>query len=137
MTKTLTEQWRERTLESGVYYVLLTDNGSAIVFCEDGSLYDDPYEEYESKDIKEVLAPVPSYEEWKESQKKRALWFDEKMKIENKLNKKIKLFKELLDDALKTMGQIARLSEDRVDAVQCANAICLIREKMEEIEEVK
>jgi len=92
MTKTLTEQWRERTLESGVYYVLLTDNGSAIVFCEDGSLYDDPYEEYESKDIKEVLAPVPSCEEWKRLQEqlneandviKRYKRFETASKIEN------------------------------------------------------
>ena len=41
--------------------------------------------------------------------------------------------KELLNYALRTMGQIAKLSTDKVDAIQCANAICLIQERLEEI----
>lgn len=41
---------------------------------------------------------------------------------------KIKTLKAQLNYALEVMGQIAKLSDDKVDAVQCANAIVVINE---------
>ena len=64
MTKTLTEQWREGTLPDGKYYIKLEPN-----FTE---RYDVGYSEggdfalYNTEDIEEVLAPVPSYDEHNE-----------------------------------------------------------------------
>jgi hypothetical protein len=64
MTKTLTEQWREGTLPDGKYYIKLEPN-----FTE---RYDVGYSEggdfvlYNIEDIEEVLAPVPSYEEYQD-----------------------------------------------------------------------
>lgn len=53
------------------------------------------------------------------------------------LSKKVKTLRGLLEHALQTMGQIAKLSEDKVDAIQCATSICLIQERLEEMEGVK
>jgi len=38
-----------------------------------------------------------------------------------------KVLKEQLDYALETLGQVAMLSHNVVDAVQCATAICKIK----------
>lgn len=53
------------------------------------------------------------------------------------LSEKVKTLRGLLEHALQTMGQIAKLSEDKVDAVQCAASICLIQERLKEMEGVK
>ena len=65
MTKTLTEQWREGTLPENWYYIhLKSDWGGidciTINYCDE----DGVFEEYPDEDIKEVLAPVPSYSEY-------------------------------------------------------------------------
>ena len=65
MTKTLTEQWREGTLKSGNYYTVCYKGWSGETFpC---NLY---YSERIGFDanVKEVLAPVPSYDEYKRLQ---------------------------------------------------------------------
>ena len=57
MTKTLTEQWREGKLQLSRYYAKFSDGSiDNITLSSSISLY-------ESEHIKEVLAPVPSYEE--------------------------------------------------------------------------
>ena len=97
MTKTLTKQWRDGTLPIGTYYILNKkgyeeiDKSIAI-----GELWN-------NTDLKEVLAPVPSYDENKRLKKK-------------------------LEIALSVLGQIAMFSSDKVDAVQCAKAIKEINE---------
>ena len=53
------------------------------------------------------------------------------------LSKKVKTLRGLLEHAQQTMGQIAKLSEDKVDAIQCATSICLIQERLKEMEGVK
>ena len=128
MTKTLTEQWCDGTLENGFYYVRSGWSKSVETRYLGNGFFEGNIE---------VLAPVPSYDEWQESQKKRALWFDEKAKIKNKLENKIKLLEEQLNYALETMGQIAKLSDNTVDSVQCAHSICLINERLKEMEGVK
>ena len=59
MTKSLTEQWKDGTLEEGDYYIRRTDD--VIIDFYYNRHWD--WMEYE-QDIKEVLAPVPSYEEF-------------------------------------------------------------------------
>ena len=62
---------------------------------------------------------------------------NEKAKIKNRLENKIKLLEEQLNYALETMGQIAKLSDNTVDSVQCAHAICLINERLKEMEKAE
>lgn len=78
MTKTLTEQWRDGTLDGGIYYLLLRDGTTTT----DKTVYIVGEKQlrwhYSSFDfVKEVLAPVPSYEKVKDmSQKIERLEFD-------------------------------------------------------------
>lgn len=62
---TLTEQWKKGELERGWYYIkkLLKDRVVMdFYYGNDVDRWMDNYDE----EIKEVLAPVPSYEEWQE-----------------------------------------------------------------------
>lgn len=64
----LTEQWRKGELDCGVYYVQ-SDDGvvfPSVYSAEYDSIKDISIKDfwYEIVDIKEVLAPVPSYEKW-------------------------------------------------------------------------
>ena len=66
MTKTLTEQWKDMTLAEGDYYIRVVPNllGKEIIvpcYCSGGYC-----EGYKDNEVKEVLAPVPSYDEYKE-----------------------------------------------------------------------
>lgn len=58
----LTEQWKQGELPSGWYYIKIAD----IVFIDffEGKVWKNKKDEY----IDEVLAPVPSYDEWKASE---------------------------------------------------------------------
>ena len=56
----LTEQWKKGELKTGWYYVLLFSNEEYIAFINGNWVVDDRLVE---ADIKEVLAPVPSYQE--------------------------------------------------------------------------
>lgn len=62
MTKTLTEQWREGTLPLGTYYIV-NKNGYEEI---DESVA--VGELWNNTDLKEVLAVVPSYDEYKRLQ---------------------------------------------------------------------
>lgn len=62
MTKSLTEQWKDGTLESGMYYWQLSNNETFMA-----TLY--KMDEYkQTKDASKIicLAPVPSYDEFKQ-----------------------------------------------------------------------
>lgn len=126
MTKTLTEQWREGMLENGRYYVKDWDGTIYRFVAQNKILWRDSNNPIYASERIEVLAPVPSYDEYKRLQDQLA-----------DLSKKVKTLKGLLEHALQTMGQIAKLSEDKVDAVQCATSICLIQERLKEMEGVK
>ena len=68
---TLTEQWKKGELPYGYYYIKTISGGEVIDryyrdctdydLCEYGDVWENRFED----EIKEVLAPVPSYEEWK------------------------------------------------------------------------
>ena len=65
MTKTLTEQWKNGELNGGHYYLFMRDGSTRIantVYVVGEKQF---YWENSSIDfVQEVLAPVPSYEEW-------------------------------------------------------------------------
>ena len=70
---TLTEQWKKGELERGWYYVLCEDEVEMLEWEGDYFLSGDvPLIGDGDACIKEVLAPVPSYEEWQ--QLKELLW---------------------------------------------------------------
>ena len=62
----LTEQWKQGEIPNGYYWIRLSWGGMIIMAYYTGfdGLFelDDHY--YDSDEISEVLAPVPSYEEW-------------------------------------------------------------------------
>lgn len=55
----LTEQWKKGELEAGMYYIKF--KGSGKLDWWHGWYWEDSW----SENVEEVLAPVPSYEEWK------------------------------------------------------------------------
>ena len=126
MTKSLTEKWKNGELKTGAYYIEWSydcdPRPSYMIDFFDKEYNDGEFMLQRHKYIDEVLAPVPAYDEYKQ--------FAD-------LSKKVKTLKGLLEHALQTMGQIAKLSEDKVDAVQCATSICLIQERLKEMEGVK
>lgn len=91
--KDLTEQLKKGELE-GRYYIK-TKTGESIIFYID-------YDSYMYIDIEEVLAPVPSYEEWQELGNKydslqERLYAQAPIHAENQQLKE--LLKEILADA--------------------------------------
>ena len=62
MTKTLTEQWRDKELKDGDYYVL---NKAGDIVCDYYIEILGHFDSVLTENVKEVLAPVPSYEEYK------------------------------------------------------------------------
>lgn len=69
MTKTLTEQWREGTLPDGAYYILVDKYEQNEPEIDVGVCYNSNFEWWI---VKEVLAPVPSYDENKKLQEQNA-----------------------------------------------------------------
>ena len=63
MTKTLTEQYYDQILEDGFYYAKPNDDKNTFI------LGVHPWEIGQYQNC-EVLAPVPSYEEWKRLQER-------------------------------------------------------------------
>ena len=64
MTKTLTEQWREGTLEDGEYYVKDWDGKIDWFVAKNKILWRDNNNPMYASERIEVLAPVPSYDEY-------------------------------------------------------------------------
>ena len=64
----LTEQWKKGELPYGRYYVELAYNGNNIIMADywwDKALTLDDHE-YSREEVKRILAPVPSYDEWQQ-----------------------------------------------------------------------
>ena len=62
MTKTLTEQWKKKELKDGDYYVL---NKAGDIVCDYYIEILGHFDSVLTENVKEVLAPVPSYDVWK------------------------------------------------------------------------
>lgn len=90
----LTEQWKKGELPSDWYWVKMSFQGAIIplYYSEDyGFEYDDHFFDFE--EISEVLAPVPSYEEWKAI-------LEENTKLKSLLKECV----EVLNDAQRNYG---------------------------------
>lgn len=66
MTKTLTEQWRDGTLERGYYYYKTKVGAKVIGYQCFGLKFPYDYNHNTIDSVEEVLAPVPSYDEYNE-----------------------------------------------------------------------
>lgn len=92
MTKTLTEQWRDGTLPDAEYYVKNKSNVVVVdYYCELTKSFAAVF----PCNVKEVLAPVPSYDEWKQAKEnldKNGTWYTERSHKE--LLKQIELLQE-------------------------------------------
>lgn len=107
----LTEQWKKGELERGYYYV---KNEFGNIFPSD---YSEDYDYVgdtvikdfftEVSEIKEVLEPVPSYEEWKSAQEqlhKEGVWYTEIS--HKKVLRENKQLKKLLKDARNVLKMV-------------------------------
>lgn len=110
MTKTLTEQWKDGELYSGVYYCKTKSLGIKKLYLHHkayGGMYADTYsqeEHYPDEDIEEVLAPVPDYQTWKDFQQH----FVDKLELEVKLKK---AYEQLEQESIKVVELQEQLNE--------------------------
>jgi len=95
MTKTLTEQWRGVKLPQSCYYIKNQDDEEHIAY--DVGLNDIMFDG-KFVFVQEVLAPVPSYDEFK------------------RLQEQIKELKYYRDRAHKALCEISSLSEKEMDS---------------------
>ena len=91
---TLTEQWKRDELPVGFYYLKIDDGENCFYDVEEFN--GDYFGFYAAADIKEVLAPVPSYEEWKSMGK----FSMEAMKVAEE-NQQLKGYNEYLRNIIK------------------------------------
>ena len=121
----LTEQWKKGELEQGWYYINSGDIDYKYSKYNSADFFVTPHE-----DIKEVLAPVPSYEEWQATETSIAYnelaEENEELKTENKwyseqLNESVKQYdnlKELLKKLHREVQEIVLYSHDIEDIDQ-------------------
>lgn len=66
MTKSLTEQWKDGELEEGYYYIIVKDMDGIIIDSFDTWYHvkGNTVKQFSYVDIKEVLEPVPTYEDF-------------------------------------------------------------------------
>lgn len=120
MSKELTEQWRNGTLECGEYYLKYTDGTTDREYLDWANVYGVVSEKgfsTEPCDIEEVLDPVPTYEEWV----KIGTWYTEKS--HNELLKKI----EKLE---------MQRESDRMAVEEGAELVAELEDRLKEAEEV-
>lgn len=90
MSKTLTEQWKDGKLEKGTYWCINSWTDEIGMFYFEGDYFIDCDVPLDDDNIEEVLAPVPSYDEYKQLVSKT----DE---LEKKLEIATKVLKEAND----------------------------------------
>lgn len=111
MSKDLTEQWKKGELPCGWYYIKIAD----IVFIDffEGKVWKNKKDKY----IDEVLAPVPSYEEWfkiKNLASLTSLLQEKNIECLHRENKLKELLKECRYKIIADLDD-ARLRESSVD----------------------
>lgn len=87
MSKELTEQWRNETLEEGWYYVLYVDGSDS-----DCDYWNGLEWHFDYPPVKEVLAPVPTYDQFVELTEKSNQFsqMEKKVHILNEANMNLK-----------------------------------------------
>ena len=98
MSKELTDKWRNGTLENDYYYVHIK--------VDEHSEYDDidridvltrNFEIHWDYYIKEVLAPVPTYEEWKAAYECQLMESEEVLTLKHQLKEAKKILYDVWD----------------------------------------
>ena len=124
MTKTLTEQWRDGTLPEGYYYITSKKWGMLIDRYRDQ--INDCGHKWRGFDncqgvVEEVLAPVPSYDEWHKVKDLglRPDYTDHIEKWEDcaRLTKKL----EIATKALKDIKVYSQRDWDEYNCMECAD----------------
>jgi hypothetical protein len=125
----LTEQWKKGELPYGYYYIKTISGGEVIDryyrdctdydLCEYGDVWENRFED----EIKEVLAPVPSYVEWNQLKKFLEEFNALDVAKENKLLKEDnRIFEEKIHNSYLKIGHLKELLS------QIRNKQSLIRE---------
>ena len=102
----LTEQWKKGELPYGRYYVELAYNGNNIIMADywwDKALTLDDHE-YSKEEVKRILAPVPSYEEYLESESHCAVYSE----VNKSLKEENQQLKELLRECVEVLNDAQR-----------------------------
>ena len=109
----LTEQWKKGELPYGRYYVELAYNGNSIIMAEywwDKTLTLDDHE-YSREEVKRILAPVPTFEEWQASEKYNK-HLEEKIKIYERKDKQATETSIAYNELLEENAQLKELLEE-------------------------
>lgn len=128
---TLTEQWKKGELPDGWYYLKVNEelaNHPVIAECVVdytlGSQFSYFYDFDEAK-IEQVLAPVPSYEEWQEKIEENI-----KLKTENKW------YSEQLNEAVKKIDKLKEQQKIKTDCHTLAQKLLQVKPELKEWLEV-
>ena len=122
MTKSLTEQWKDKELDKGDYYVVIERDDEIQKLCFEGDYFLDVDVPLDNGDIKEVLAPVPSYDHF------------------SQLVKKVERLQEQLEIATKALKEYDnRINWDirGVSFMKYSKGFVLARKALKEMEGVK
>lgn len=124
MTKTLTEQWREGTIEYGLYYVRVVGRNDITI----------AHKIEEDLNVKEVLAPVPSHSEY-QALKDNCEFTHTRLKGTHQkiaqLEKKLEIAKKALKDCYNDMKYWAVLTRRN------QRILSVIKQALKEMEGVK
>lgn len=96
-----TEKWKKGELEAGWYYVLLFSNEEYITFIDGNWVVDD---RLVGADIKQALAPVPSYEEWQSLNE----LLDSSLQTNKALAHRLNMLKKLLKECKNLINECIR-----------------------------
>ena len=114
---TLTEQWKKGELPRGYYYA--EDNGEELIIHiqeKNGSVMGDDFN-LEATDWIKPIAPVPSYEEWRDTENRSLLATEFSNEIDE-LNEENQQLKELLKECRKKSFEIRlALSSGKINDV--------------------
>lgn len=92
---TLTEKLKKGELKEGDYFYVNTKMGNIFTDCID---YDRPHWDGFKNDVEEVLAPVPSYDEYLESEAHCAVYSDRNKWLKEENTKLKELLKECVGE---------------------------------------
>lgn len=109
----LTEQWKKGELDMGYYYFRHTNDNIYFGWFESEYIYESGYSE---SDVKEVLAPVPSYEEWQDLELNayKEGWSDGCEMTEQRTKKHyMKFYKKKYDKKIHKLKELLKECKDK------------------------
>ena len=117
MSKELTEKWKNGELDLGWYYIkIYWGAGYDTIF--DYNTANGEFAEFGKKSVKEILAPVPTYEEYKELKKSLS-------KAEEYCDYSIKNKMDLTRQITAHLERIERLQEQLAIAIKALKGVSL------------